>query len=321
MVQKGKAAIMPVIECIDLTKTYNRRVTALSNLTLNINEGTSFGLLGENGAGKSTLVRIIMGFIYPTSGTIRVLGETQVARAHPRIGYVHERPIFETRFTGRAYLTYLAQLSNLWETANTARISSLLTRVNLAEAADRSLGTYSKGMLQRLAIAQALLTDPELLILDEPTSGLDPRSQWEVRQILASLRKEGKTLLICSHYLAEVEALCDTVGILRRGALLLHGKVDDLLHSQGIIEITLAPELSASDVVTRLQLKEQIVEAQGNLLRLVDSAQQNVLSALLSANIRIVALNPVSRTLEEVYVSTTQAAAQPEVSNVVKGGI
>jgi ABC-2 type transport system ATP-binding protein len=315
---------MPVIECIDLTKTYNRRVTALRNLTLNINEGSSFGLLGENGAGKSTLVRIIMGFIYPTSGSIHVLGETQVSRAHPRIGYVHERPIFEIRFTGRAYLTYLAQLSGLWNGANASRVTQLLTRVNLSEAADRSLGTYSKGMLQRLAIAQAILNDPDLLILDEPTSGLDPRSQWEVRQLLASLRKEGKTLLICSHYLAEIEALCDTVGILRRGALLLHGKVDDLLHSQGIVEIALAPDQSAADIATHLQLSEHIVETQGNLLRIVDSAQQTIMSALLSANIPIISLNPVSKTLEEVYVSTTltgntEAKVQPEVSSAVKG--
>lgn len=316
---------MPVIECIDLTKTYSRRVTALRNLTLNINEGTSFGLLGENGAGKSTLVRIIMGFIYPTSGSIRVLGKTHVSRAHPRIGYVHERPIFETRFTGRAYLTYLAQLSGLWNNANTSNVSQLLDRVNLTGAADRPLGTYSKGMLQRLAIAQAILTNPDLLILDEPTSGLDPHSQWEVRQILASLRKEGKTLLICSHYLTEIEVLCDTVGILRRGTLLLHGKVDDLLHSQDIVEIALAPDQSAADVATHLQLSEHIIEAQGNLVRIVDTAQRHVMSALLAANIPIVSLNPVSKTLEEVYVSTTQdgnteAKVQPEISIAAKGG-
>ncbi len=237
------------------------------------------------------------------------------------LGTYMNAPSFETRFSGRAYLTYLAQLSGLWDTANTSRVSQLLARVNLSEAVDRTLGTYSKGMLQRLAIAQALLTEPDLLILDEPTSGLDPRSQWEVRQILATLRKEGKTLLICSHYLAEIEALCDTVGILRRGTLLLHGKVDDLVHSQGIVEITLASDLAAADIATRLQLSEHIVEAQGNLLRIVKSAQQTVLSALLSANIRIVSLNPVSRTLEEVYVSTTQTVAPSEVSNVVQGGI
>jgi ABC-2 type transport system ATP-binding protein len=314
---------MAAIECTDLTKTYGKRVTALRDLTLNINEGTSFGLLGENGAGKSTLVRIIMGFIYPTAGSIRVLGETQVSRAHLHIGYVHERPIFENRFTGRAYLTYLAQLSGLWDMANTSRISQLLARVNLSEAADRTLGTYSKGMLQRLAIAQAILNEPDLLILDEPTSGLDPRSQWEVRQLLAFLRKEGKTLLICSHYLAEVEALCDTVGILRRGTLLLHGKVDDLVHSQGIVEIALAPNLNAAEIVAHLQLNEQIVETQGNLLRLVDAVQSSVLSALLTADVPIISLNPVSRTLEEVYVSTTgnsETKIPLEISGTTRGG-
>lgn len=156
----------PVIECVDLSKSYGRRVTALNTINLTIAEHTSFGLLGENGAGKSTLVRILMGFIFPSSGRVRVLGEEQVARAHGRIGYVHERPIFETRFTGRAYLTYLGQLSGLWEQANHERTTALLEQVNLHEAADRAIGTYSKGMLQRLAIAQALLTDPELLILD-----------------------------------------------------------------------------------------------------------------------------------------------------------
>ena len=298
----------PVIECIDLTKAYGSRVTALNNLTLTIQQGTSFGLLGENGAGKSTLVRMIMGFIFPTSGQIRVFGEERVALAHPRIGYVHERPIFETRFTGRAYLKYLGELSGLWDATNRSRIQSLLEQVNLHEAADRTIGTYSKGMLQRLAIAQALLTHPELLILDEPTSGLDPRSQWEVRQIVAGLRKEGKTILLCSHYLSEVEALCDSVCILRRGQLILSGAVADLVHSQGIVEIVLAHDQDADKTVTQLGISEHVMETQGNLLRIVDSAQANVLARLVNANIAIVSLTPVNRTLEEVYVRTTQAS-------------
>ncbi len=305
-----------VIECVDLTKAYGARVTALHNLTLTINQGTSFGLLGENGAGKSTLVRMIMGFIFPTSGTIRVFGEERVALAHPRIGYVHERSIFETRFTGRAYLTYLAQLSGLWDQANKARVQTLLELVNLHEAADRNTGTYSKGMLQRLAIAQALLNNPELLILDEPTSGLDPRSQWEVRQIVAGLRKEGKTILLCSHYLSEVEALCDSVCILRRGRLILSGAVADLLHSQGIVEIVLANEQDAANVVARLGLSEQVTETPGNLLRIPDSAQATVLAQLVNANIPIVSLTPVNRTLEEVYVRTTQASDNAATNRV-----
>jgi len=306
----------PVIECIDLTKSYGLRVTALNNLTLTINQGTSFGLLGENGAGKSTLVRMIMGFIFPTSGHIRVFGEERVALAHPKIGYVHERPIFETRFTGRAYLTYLAQLSGLWDEANKARVQALLEQVNLHEAADRNTGTYSKGMLQRLAIAQALLTNPELLILDEPTSGLDPRSQWEVRQIVTSLRKEGKTILLCSHYLSEVEALCDSVCILRRGRLILSGAVADLLHSQGVVEIVLANEQDAAKVVARLGITEQVTETQGNLLRIPDHAQATILAQLVNANIPIVSLTPVNRTLEEVYVRTTQASDNAATNRV-----
>lgn len=297
----------PVIQCIDLSKAYGKRVTALKNINLTIEQGNSFGLLGENGAGKSTLVRIILGFIYPSSGNIRVLGEEQVTRAHARIGYIHERPIFETRFSGRAYLRYLGELSGLWYAENAERIDDLLAQVNLVEAANRPIGTYSKGMLQRLAIAQALITNPELLILDEPTSGLDPRSQWEIRQLLTVLRKQGKTLLICSHYLAEVEALCDAVGILRHGQLILSGSVSDLLHSQGIVEIVLGQSYIASHIVAQLDLSGQVIEAQGNLLRITEDQQPSILAKLVNANIVITSLNPVNRTLEEVYVKTTQS--------------
>jgi ABC-2 type transport system ATP-binding protein len=299
---------MSIVECIDLSKTYGKRVTALHNLNLIISEGTSFGLLGENGAGKSTLVKLLMGFIFPTSGHVRVLGEERVARAHTRIGYVHERPIFETRFAGQAYLTYLGKLAGLWGKANRTRINEVLEQVNLQEAADRAIGTYSKGMMQRLALAQALMTDPAFLILDEPTSGLDPRSQWEIRRVIAGLRKQGKTILLCSHYLAEVEMLCDTVCILRRGELLLSGTVADLLHSQDVVEIVLANDQSAGVVAGRLGIGEEIIEAKGNVLRVSGKAQSAILAALVEADIAITSLNPLSRTLEDVYVQTTRAA-------------
>jgi ABC-2 type transport system ATP-binding protein len=196
----GDQQMIAAIECFDLTKTYSRHFTALHNITLQVAGGSSFGLLGENGAGKSTLVRILLGFIHPTSGIVRVLGEDDVTRAHNRLGYVHERPIFELRFSGYTYLQYMAQLSGLWSEASRTRAQEVLAMVQLEEAANRPIHTYSKGMQQRLAIAQALITEPELLILDEPTSGLDPRSQWEIRQIILTLRKQGKTLLLCSHY-------------------------------------------------------------------------------------------------------------------------
>jgi ABC-2 type transport system ATP-binding protein len=296
-----------VVACTNLTKTYEGGTIALKDLTLNIERGMSFGLLGENGAGKSTLVRLLMGFILPTRGELVVLGERKVSRAHPRIGYLHERPYVELRFTGRKYLEYMAQISGLWGSLNSRRVSETLELVELSAASEEKLAAYSKGMLQRLCIAQALLTDPEFLILDEPTSGLDPYSQWKVRQIIAELRGRGKTLLICSHYLAEVETLCDTVGILQRGQLIRRGTVKELIHTQDAVEIILRDEQDAGELVKRLHIGESVLETERNLLKIRASAQQEILAALVRAEIAIQRLNPVSRTLEEVYIQTTRA--------------
>ncbi|HEX6110465.1 MAG TPA: ABC transporter ATP-binding protein, partial [Ktedonobacteraceae bacterium] len=234
-----KADSPVVVTCVGLTKVYQTGIIALNDLTLSIEPGMSFGLMGENGAGKSTLVKLLMGFIFPTCGKLSVFGEIAVRKAHSRIGYLHERPYVELRFTARNYLTYMTQLSGMWDANNRQRVQSVLEQVDLNVAADERLATYSKGMLQRLNIAQTLLTDPQLLILDEPTNGLDPYSQWQVRQIIAALRTQGKTILICSHYLAEVEMLCDTVGILHHGKLVQSGAVSDLVHTQNVVEIVL----------------------------------------------------------------------------------
>jgi ABC-2 type transport system ATP-binding protein len=297
---------MNIVECTELTKVYGRHNVALHNLNLTIEQGQAFGLLGENGAGKSTLVRLLMGFIFPTSGHIRVLGEEQVVHVHKHVGYVHERPFFEPRISGRQYLAYLGQLSGLWDEIGTRRIQMLLSQVHLEDVADRLIETYSKGMLQRLAIAQALLTDPELFILDEPTSGLDPRSQWEIRQIIGALNKAGKTILLCSHYLTEVEEICNTVGILRRGEMILHGSVGDLLRTQDVVEIVLAQERSASEVALLSGLNNLMIETHTNILRIPGREQARVLAYLLEKNIAILSLNPLSRSLEEVYVQAIE---------------
>ena len=302
-----------VVSCAGLTKIYQTGVVALNNLTLTIEPGMSFGLMGENGAGKSTLVRLLMGFIFPTGGQLSVLSETEVRRAHARVGYLHERPYVELRFTARRYLTYMAQLSGLWDAVNRQHVQSVLEQVDLSAAADERLSSYSKGMLQRLSIAQTLLTDPQLLILDEPTNGLDPYSQWKVRQIIAALRKQNKTMLICSHYLAEVEMLCDTVGILHHGQLVQHGAVSDLVHTQNAVEIVLTGDHAASEVVSRLGIVDHVIEMQNNLIRIHANTQDTVLAALVAANISIYSLNPVSQTLEEVYIhSTRPGIEQPE---------
>jgi ABC-2 type transport system ATP-binding protein len=296
----------PVVACAHLTKVYEGGTVALSDLTLSIERGTSFGLLGENGAGKSTLVRLIMGFLLPTRGELSVLGEHKVSLVHPRIGYLHERPDVELRFSGRAYLIYMAQLFGCWGELNRRRVGEVLELVELGAASDKKLGSYSKGMLQRLCIAQALLSEPEFLILDEPTAGLDPYSQWQIRQVINELRRRGKTLLICSHYLAEVEMLCDNVGILQAGRLIQSGAVANLIRTPDTVEILLRDELTASVIVARLQLGEYVLEMERNLLRIRASAQQTVLAALVQAEIPLQALNPQSRTLEEVYIQATR---------------
>jgi ABC-2 type transport system ATP-binding protein len=293
-----------------LTKIYETGVKGLDELSLSIERGTSFGLMGENGAGKSTLVRLLMGFILPTSGELKVLGQTRIQHAHSQIGYLHERPFVELRFSGKRYLSYMAELSGLSGSGLKQRVEAVLEQVDLTSAAGERLSTYSKGMLQRICIAQALLTDPQLLILDEPTSGLDPYSQWKVRQIIEQLRREGKTILLCTHHVAEVETLCDTVGILKRGRLARYGTVAELLRPQNLFEIMLGDTESAPGVIKRLGLAGQVVRQEGNLLQVPAAAQPEVLKTLLAANVPIQSVNPVTRSLEEVYISATQPDAE-----------
>lgn len=312
------------ITCAGLAKTYAEGTVALRGISLTVPHGASFALLGENGAGKSTLVRLLLGFIQPTAGTLRVLGAAHAAQAHGRVGYLHERPVFEPRFSGREHLTYLAALSGLRGAAAQERIDQLLERVQLTGAASRRSGTYSKGMLQRLAIAAALLTDPELLILDEPTSGLDPLAQYEMRQIISGLHHEGKTIFLCSHYLAEVEALCESVGILRHGRLVRSGVVAELLTRGDLVEIVLGEDENAEAALARLELPSLEVEAQGNRLRVAAADQAALLAVLVAAAVPIHSLNPVTETLEDLYVRVAGPQRPPveaiPASKSEKGG-
>ncbi len=296
----------PVVTCTNLTKRYEGGSIALDDLNLTIEKGMSFGLLGENGAGKSTLVRLIMGFLSPTRGELFVLGEHDVNLAHQHIGYLHEQAYIELRFTATKYLRYMAQLSGLWGHQARCRVSEVLELVDLSAASEEKLANYSKGMLQRLCIAQTLLTDPDFFIFDEPTSGLDPYSQWKVRQIINELRNRGKTLLICSHYLAEVESLCETVGILQRGHLLLNGAVKDMIQLPDAVEILLREDQKAATISELLNLGAYVLEQERNLLKIGSPDQQHVLALLVQAKIPILSLNPVSRTLEEFYIQLTR---------------
>jgi len=286
----GVAQVAGAVACDGLTKVYATGAVALDNLTLTVPQGASFGLLGENGAGKSTLVRLLMGFIFPTSGELRVLGETEVRRAHPRIGYLHERPYPELRLAARRYLTYMGELSGLWGADNRRRVDAVLARVDLTGAAN------------------VRIANPRLLVLDEPTSGLDPYSQWSVRRTIAGLRAQGVTILLCSHDLAEVEALCDEVGVLSHGRLVRAGALADLVRADAsgdVVDIVLEEGEPAGEVVARLGLDARITAADGARLRVAAPDQADVLAALVAARTPIHSLNPARRTLEDVYLDAT----------------
>src|SRR6185369_2454541 len=216
-----------VIELTQLTKDYEtgflrkKRVRALDHLSLEVRRGEIFGFLGPNGAGKTTTLKLLMRLIYPTSGGARILGRAiDDVETHSRIGYLPENPYFYDYLTGRELLDYTAALFGMPRDVIATRGQELLALVGLDSArANRQLRKYSKGMLQRIGIAQALVNDPEVVFLDEPMSGLDPIGRREVRDLLLSLREQGKTVFFSSHILSDVEALCDRAAILSRGKL------------------------------------------------------------------------------------------------------
>src|SRR3954463_619261 len=227
---------MAIVEINNLTKDYEvgfwrkRKVRALDGLSLSVEPHQIFGFLGANGAGKTTTLKLLMRLIFPTSGSARILGhDISNVSMHTRIGYLPENPYFYDYLTAREFLIYSGELFGLDKATRTARAEQLLTRVNLDRKSwNRQLRKFSKGMLQRVGLAQALVNDPEIVFLDEPMSGLDPVGRREVRDLIASLRDEGKTVFMCSHILSDIEVLCDQVAILKRGRLAQVGYLDEL---------------------------------------------------------------------------------------------
>lgn len=229
------ASKSPVIETRGLRKVFRdfwRRPTveAVKGLDLTINDGEVFGLLGPNGSGKSTTIKMLLGLLRPTAGTIRVLGSApDDTHAKACIGYLPEVSHLHTFLTPRETLMYYASLFGLSRAQAVQRTRELLAMVDLEHAADRAVGGFSKGMARRVGLAQALVNAPRLLILDEPTSGLDPIGSREVKDLVCALAKGGVTVLMTSHLLADVEDVCDRVAILDRGVLCAEGKITDLL--------------------------------------------------------------------------------------------
>ncbi|MGA1128721.1 MAG: ABC transporter ATP-binding protein [Chthoniobacterales bacterium] len=223
------------VEIEHLTKVFpvplrRGRIVAVRDLSLRVEKGEVYGLLGPNGSGKSTTLKILLGLVSATSGTTRVFGEeSRSVRSRQDVGFVPENPYFYKFLTGAEAIRFFGKLSGMSGQALEVRVAELLELVGLAEAAVRRVGSYSKGMLQRIGLAQALVQDPGLLVLDEPTAGVDPVGSREIRDLIIELKTRGKTVLLCSHHLSQVQEVCDRVGILARGALVREGRVEVLL--------------------------------------------------------------------------------------------
>jgi ABC-2 type transport system ATP-binding protein len=233
----------PAIAIRHLSKVFpipfkRERVVAVHDLSLEVAPGQVYGLLGPNGSGKSTTMKIVLGLISPSAGSTEIFGrDSQEVDSHEEVGFLPENPYFYKYLTGTETLRFYGKLCGLSGGALRDKTGELLQLVGLESARDRRLGGYSKGMLQRIGLAQALIQDPRLLVLDEPTAGVDPRGSTEIRDLIVGCKDRGITVLLCSHLLGHVQEICDRIGILDHGVLVREGKLDDLISIEDQTEV------------------------------------------------------------------------------------
>lgn len=296
-----------VVQTRDLKKVYrtgfwlNQKVTTLQGCTLQVYQGETFGLLGQNGAGKTTLLKTLLGIIRPSAGSGLLLGKPLGDRSiKQRIGYLPENPYFYDYLTGWEFLQYAADLFGIPPEVQRRRIPELLELVGLAQSAARKkqLRQYSKGMLQRIGMAQALINDPDIVFLDEPMSGLDPLGRYQIREIIVSLKAQGKTIFFNSHVLSDVEKICDRVAILARGELLCVGSLQALLGDAELYHVKIRdgnPEV-LNRWIPDLEVRDGIW--QGHL----KGDAHDFLASLDLMNAQLIAMNLARPSLEEFFV-------------------
>ncbi|HEV8686178.1 MAG TPA: ABC transporter ATP-binding protein [Gaiellaceae bacterium] len=295
-----------VIETRDLGKRYGERIVAVDRLAMRVRRGEVYGFLGPNGAGKTTTLRMLLGLVRPTSGSALVLGTAPGSSdGLARIGALIETPSFYPFLSGRDNLLVLARHAGVPET----RIEPALAEVDLTPRAGDRFQTYSLGMKQRLGIAAALLKDPELLILDEPTNGMDPAGMAEMRTFIRGLGRGGRTVLLSSHLMTEVEQICDRVGVIRKGTLVGEGTVDEL-RGRERLWLRAEPLEEAERVVGTLRGIEQVARIDGGLRVDADSTEAPaIIRALVEAGIAVGELRPERASLEKVFLELTEDAA------------
>jgi len=302
---------MVVLKTEGLTKEYRTgfwrtRVRALHDLNLAVHQGEVFGYLGPNGAGKTTTLKLLMGLIYPTAGRASILGQdVQDVAVKAQVGFLPENPYFYDYLTGREFLHFYGQLFGLPYRDRRQRIDELLHAVGLSKAAELQLRKYSKGMLQRIGLAQALINDPQVIVLDEPTSGLDPVGRKEVRDLILDLKGRGKTVFFSTHIVPDAEMICDRVGIIVAGRLTRVGTLEELLGSEvERIEIT----ASGFDEAVDSQIDQWSVRPPARhgdkVLFAVNTEKEasQAMEFLLGRGAAVHAVHPKRRTLEDLFL-------------------
>jgi ABC-type multidrug transport system ATPase subunit len=298
-----------VLETRDLTKRYGQRILAVDHLTMRVQRGEVYGFLGPNGAGKTTTLRMLLGLIRPSSGDALVLGATPGAPAGlARIGALVETPAFYPFLSGRDNLRVLARHAGVPET----RIEAVLVEVELSARGGDRFATYSLGMKQRLGVAAALLKDPELLILDEPTNGMDTAGMAEMRTFIRSLGESGRTVVLSSHLMGEVEQVCDRIGVIRGGRLVGEGTLDEL-RGRASLRVRAEPVALAERVLAALAPVEEVAALDGSLLVTADPiTAAGINRALVEAGVAVSELRQERASLERVFLELTQAGEEGE---------
>jgi ABC-2 type transport system ATP-binding protein len=302
---------MWAIEIENLTQDYTvgfwrkRTVRALDGVSLQVGRGEVFGFLGPNGAGKTTAFKVLLRLLYPTAGAARILGcplDDLAMRA--RIGYLPEQPYFYDYLTAREFLRYCGKLFELSTPVAAERSAQLLAQVGLAADADKHLRKFSKGMLQRLGLAQALINDPEVLFLDEPMSGLDPLGRREVRELMEGWRAQGKTVFFSTHILSDAETLCDRVAILKRGQVIEAGKLAEILQRRSRAFEIVVREVPEAALTAFRELAVELKQTPAGVrLQAASEAEiERLLVLLRQHGGQLVSVNPVRESLEDLFV-------------------
>jgi ABC-2 type transport system ATP-binding protein len=311
---------MAAIEILGLEKSYitgffrNKLKQGLKPLTLNVEEGEVFGCLGPNGAGKTTTLRLLLGLVFPSGGTAKILGrELGDIEVKRQIGFLPEQPYFYDHLTPLELLDYYARLSGVDSRERRTKVDRALARVGMSDSARIQLRKFSKGMLQRVGIAQAIVHDPKLVLLDEPMSGLDPIGRRQIRDLVQELNEEGKTIFFSTHILSDAETVCDRVAVLNKGELKGVGVVADLVREvSGDVELV----WSGPQAIAKLSAMGARCHATGDVVRAIlpERSLESALDALRESQARLTSVTPVRATLEDYFLSQIGETKPNEVN-------